>query len=224
MKDINIKEIESKYEITRDGKIINKNNNKEQKGSITNSGYIRVIFFGDRVSLHRVIATKFVQRVGNRDYVNHIDGNKLNNRADNLEWCTSSENAKHAFNLGLRAPISNPKYGEDNHLSTLTEKQVREIIKLVDIPFGEIAKRYDTSKSTIRHIFKGRSWQHLNLDLPKEKTNHRLKMNLKEARIIRAKLVGGARQADVAREYGVDKGIISKIARNVTWREPQSNP
>ncbi len=222
MKEINIDEIEENYEITREGKIINKNNGKEQKGSVNNSGYIRVTFFGERLSLHRVVATKFIQRIGDRDYINHIDGNKLNNSVENLEWCTASENAKHAFALGLRVPTINPTHGEDHPLSTLTEKQVREIIKLVDMPYSEIAERYNTTKSTIRHIFKGRSWKHLNLEIPKEKVNHRLKMNLKEARIIRDKLAGGARQADLARAYGVDKSVISKIARHITWKEPKS--
>ena len=47
--------------------------------------------------------------------VNHIDGNKRNNNLDNLEWCTSSENQKHAYKMGL----NKLRYGENNNFSKL---------------------------------------------------------------------------------------------------------
>ena len=43
----------------------------------------------------------FLEKVKGKNYVNHIDGNKENNSAENLEWCTPSENTKHAFKMGL---------------------------------------------------------------------------------------------------------------------------
>lgn len=53
-------------------------------------------------SVHSLVAEMFLPKNGNGLVVNHIDGNKHNNRADNLEWVSRSENDKHAFNLGLR--------------------------------------------------------------------------------------------------------------------------
>ncbi|AMD43439.1 DNA endonuclease I-HmuI [Pseudomonas phage ZC03] len=53
------------------------------------------------VNVHRLVASAFHENKDNLREVNHIDGNKLNNNACNLEWCTSSENKIHARKLGL---------------------------------------------------------------------------------------------------------------------------
>lgn len=51
--------------------------------------------------LHRVIAEAFIPNPENKSCVNHIDTNKRNNKISNLEWCSRSENTKHAYDLGL---------------------------------------------------------------------------------------------------------------------------
>lgn len=66
--------------------------------------------------VHRLVAMAFVKGMVSGKEVNHIDGNKRNNAASNLEWVTKSENQLHAYKIGLRRPT----YG--NHRKAKTGK------------------------------------------------------------------------------------------------------
>jgi hypothetical protein len=89
--------------------VSNKGRFKNNKGKIMNlkiSGhYITVSFRNEdknkTYQLHRIVAQLFVTKSENKLFVNHIDGNKENNYAENLEWVTKSENTKHAYKIGL---------------------------------------------------------------------------------------------------------------------------
>lgn len=71
------------------------------KGQLTKQGYEKVNLYKARKMrsfvVHRLVAINFIDNVENKPEVNHIDGNKLNNKANNLEWVTSSENQIHAY-------------------------------------------------------------------------------------------------------------------------------
>lgn len=54
--------------------------------------------------VHRIVAQAFVPNPDGLPLVNHIDGDKTNNHASNLEWCTQSQNMKHSFRTGLQTP------------------------------------------------------------------------------------------------------------------------
>ena len=93
------------YEVSNNGNIRNKHNKELIIGDINTSGYRRVIFYygnKKRYFVHRLVALHFCDGFLDNLIVNHIDGNKLNNKASNLEWVTRSENDKHAFNNNLR--------------------------------------------------------------------------------------------------------------------------
>jgi len=63
--------------------------------------YITIHFNKKNYRLHRIIAETFIDNQENKPIVNHIDGNKQNNKVSNLEWVTSSENQLHAYKVGL---------------------------------------------------------------------------------------------------------------------------
>lgn len=100
-----VKGYEDYYLVSSDGNVINKMTGHVLQGDVKNSGYRSIILsyggFAKHVSVHRIVAEAFCYRPDGADEVNHINGNKLDNRADNLEWVTREENLRHAYETGL---------------------------------------------------------------------------------------------------------------------------
>ena len=97
--------ISDKYEASLDGHIRNKNTKRILREFVGKDGYLRTQFDGKSRTVHRVIALAFIPQIESKDFINHKDGNKQNNSVDNLEWCTRSENMKHAYKHNLKSSI-----------------------------------------------------------------------------------------------------------------------
>lgn len=108
MQQIVINNISTTYYITEDGKCYNSRTGKYLKGQVNyKNGYVSYnLTLPDgskkRCYAHRLVAISYVPNPLNKPQVNHKDGNKLNNNADNLEWATAQENIQHSFNGELR--------------------------------------------------------------------------------------------------------------------------
>lgn len=109
--------------------------------------------------IHRLVAKTFIENPNNKPEVNHKDGKKGNNRVDNLEWCTKSENSIHA----VKNHLTNPQTGERCSWSKLTQKQVEEIrkkYKPFEYSLYKLAKEYGVTHMTIYAIILGKSWRY----------------------------------------------------------------
>lgn len=93
------------------GQYMRKLKGQVMKQTVAQNGYLVVNLRRDRTSnvvcVHRLVAEAFIDNPDNKDTVNHIDGDKLNNNVDNLEWATYSENNVHALRTELRHPRGN---------------------------------------------------------------------------------------------------------------------
>lgn len=95
-------------------------------------------------TIHRLVAKAFILNLHNKPCINHKDGNPKNNNVENLEWCTYSENTKHAYKTGLMPSDLNA--GSKNGKSKLTTEEVLTI--------REIFSQIDKGKNYIRDIYK----------------------------------------------------------------------
>lgn len=108
-------------------------------------------------NLHRVVAKTFIPNPEGLPEVNHIDGNKGNNRVDNLEWVTSKDNSLHSTRI-LKKNI-----GSQNSASVLTEEDVYLIKRMIEegVANTEVAAAFNVHHSTISKIKRGVNWKHV---------------------------------------------------------------
>lgn len=130
---------------------------------LLNGAYPRIALYKDgaskRYSIHRLVAEAFIDNPHKKKCVNHKNGIKTDNRVENLEWVTYSENASHAFANGLTYSLK----GEKHHQSKLNNKDVLDI--RLSYKLGctqkELAHRYCVSFQHISDIIRRNKWTHI---------------------------------------------------------------
>lgn len=111
---------------------------------------------------HRAVWKAFVGPIPPKMQINHKNGSKTDNRLDNLEVCTPSENMKHAYNVLCRDP-KRPQMGARNGRSKLCEEDIREIRRLRDSGLSqqELANLFGINQTGISGILRGITWSHV---------------------------------------------------------------
>lgn len=149
-----------KYQVSQSGKVRNKQTGRLLAQWKNCWGYSMVSFFNEprrHYQVHRLVMTAIIGEVEDLQ-VNHMDGDKQNNDISNLEYCTSSQNHKHAIATGLRRPAQ---------VGKITFQDAEAIRLLVDggAKQTDVAVQFGLSAQGVNSIVKGRSWKKdLNLE------------------------------------------------------------
>lgn len=135
---------------TVEGEILNIDENRLYQRVYLRRPYSRSI------EIHRLVAETFIPNPENKPQVNHIDGNKHNNRVENLEFVTAAENSQHAFRIGLRKGLKGRTRSE------ASRKRISEA-HLGQIPWNKglkLPEGYRTPESLkkVSEAMSGRLW------------------------------------------------------------------
>lgn len=198
----------------RIGKMVN--------GEVNQYGYRRITLCDGsrrgRYWAHRLVAAAFLGPAPTPKHrVNHRNGRKLDNRPNNLEWVTVAENNRHS-----RYVLGNDLKG-DNHprcvLSDATAKKIYRDVKAAKWSMEVIAARYNTDKSRVSGIARGKDRKHLGL-VPI--TGHRRrKLSIHSVPKIRAAYARGDSLDTLAARYKVNRATIYDVVNGRRWSSVQ---
>ena len=156
------------YHVYVDGRVYSSTSKRFLKELKTPNGYRHVVLscsgLKTRLSVHWLVAKCFLANPNNLQSINHKNGVKSDNRAENLEWCSQSENVLHAYRTGLRT--INQEHRDraavlGRNRRKLTIEQVSEIRAAYTGVRGQItslSKKYCIDRTSIVSIVKGESY------------------------------------------------------------------
>lgn len=143
------------YKVSNLGRVKSflKSHERILKPTLINTGYLSLVLMKNKsrktFNIHRLIALAFIPNPENKRTVNHKNGIKSDNRIDNLEWATYSENTKHAYDIGLIKHLSS----KDNPLSIPVYQYTKE---------GKFLRKYDSENQAAK--ISGLTQSHINMN------------------------------------------------------------
>jgi hypothetical protein len=160
---------EGQYAASADGRVFSMNYRgmagrvRELAQARHPEGYMRVkaagIRKGSPTPVHRLVALAFHPNPGGLPQVNHINGNKSDNRAENLEWVTNARNQQHAHEIGIKVA----KQGVEHHAAVINEAiaaEVKRALRRGDTT-REIVGALGVSKYIVHDIRRQKTWRHV---------------------------------------------------------------
>ena len=205
------------YLFSPEGEAFSTKTNKLLNKSAMYNGYISIKAAGKNRLLHRIIAQIYCHGYLPGLQVNHINGLKFDNRSCNLEWTTSKENHAHAKHVLKRKFAC----GEDQ--SPLKEEEVKEIYKLRygdRMKIGEIANKFQTTRSTVSAICLGKTWKHL---FKKQKLKYkRVSSSLSHEDILAIRKLADPKKrnyAEIAKRFNTSKSMVCNIYKLKIWKD-----
>lgn len=160
------------------------------KQTFTSTGYKKVELKKDGISksfkVHRLVAMAFIVNTYEKPFINHKDGNRINNIVDNLEWCTQKENMKHACDTGLRNCIKN----RVDHNSVIKD--------YLNHSSSYVTNKYGISKTVLYGILK----EH------KIDTHSHVKYDV-DLNAMREDILNGMRNVDIAKKYKCSRSLVN---------------
>lgn len=153
------------YSVSNKGRVCNEKRCKFLKPSVNSSNYKKVVLNGKNLYVHRLVAEAFCDNPDNLCEVNHKDGNKWNNNYTNLEWVTKSENAQHAFDMGLRTISGYTRYKVSKSAHRFTDDEIDEIRQMYydGMSKQEIADKIGCCSSVICNILNGQTYREIEM-------------------------------------------------------------
>lgn len=227
----------SNYCITKNGELYSLRVNSLMNGWITHGYRKYSITFDDgshkEMLAHRLVALAFIENDDplNKTFVNHIDGDKLNNNISNLEWVTPSENNQHAYDIGLSSGKKSHKsgvetlkgdYNEDNTFNSMTEEDVHKICALLVEGYRDvdISRMTNLSRRCINNL------RHKDERFFPEITSQYKYHFTKEERMspdlvieICERLQEGERVMELARSLGLNRKKVGNIHSRKTFKD-----
>lgn len=150
----------SGYLVSKDGRVWVVKSSRLLKPGISNSGYQFVVLTENKkkipITIHKLVVITFIENIQDKYVIDHIDGDKQNNKVENLRIVSHSENLKYLRKEIIKNGNNGFKLKEEDVI------KIREMLKETSYSMKEIAEKFSTTISNISNIKYNYTWNYLN--------------------------------------------------------------